>query len=63
LKLDIDWLLDQKPDLIQLPGKIVGGKFITFAPAMALIWENKRFESDYYGPIYERDGSLIFARK
>tara|TARA_B100000519_G_scaffold177829_1_gene167724 strand:+ start:480 stop:2003 length:1524 start_codon:yes stop_codon:yes gene_type:complete len=42
-----NWLLDQKPDLIEIPGKIVEGKLTTYAPLAKLLFDNDRFKNMY----------------
>ena len=42
-----DWLLDQKPDLIEIPGKIIEGRLVTNAPLAKLLYDNERFKSMY----------------
>ncbi len=42
-----DWLLDQKPDLIEIPGKIIEGRLVTYAPLAKILFDNDRFKSMY----------------
>ena len=60
LRLDVNWLLDQRPDFIEIPGRVVNGKLVTYAPLAGLIWESDRFHREYDGPVY---GTLYARRK
>ena len=42
-----DWLLDQEPDLIEIPGKIIEGRLVTYAPLAKILFDNDRFKSMY----------------
>lgn len=42
-----DWLLDQKPDLVEIPGKIIEGRLVTYAPLAKILFDNDRFKSMY----------------
>ncbi len=46
-KFNPNWLLDQKPDLIEIPGKIVDGKLVTYAPLAKILFDNERFKNMY----------------
>jgi len=56
-----NWLLDQNPDLIEIPGKIVDGKLVTYSPLAKILFDNDRFKSMYLiEPIISKGHCNIF---
>ncbi len=47
LNLDVDWLLEQHPDLIEIPGLLKDGQLRTYAPLAKLIHMSPRFTEEF----------------
>jgi len=65
LRIDVNWLLDQKPTYFEIPGTLkTDGSLSTYAPLTQVIFTSERFKQEYASqPIFVNGQEMIFKRK
>jgi len=65
LRLDIDWLLDQRPTYFEIPGELMADGSLASAPPVAVVvFQSDRFKAEYGSePVFVSGEEMLFERK